>query len=97
LFTPEGVEMFREDLKFLKNDTLLYVSDGTDFDQSSSFSVYEIVKFLGEGGFGKVLLGKHKISKELVAIKIIDTYKIGNAVDIDMVFREAELMKSLRH
>jgi MAP/microtubule affinity-regulating kinase len=59
--------------------------------------VYEIVKFLGEGGFGKVLLGKHKISKELVAIKIIDTYKIGNAVDIDMVFREAELMKSLRH
>ena len=33
----------------------------------------------------------------MVAIKIIDTYKIGNAVDIDMVFREAELMKSLRH
>jgi MAP/microtubule affinity-regulating kinase len=32
-----------------------------------------------------------------VAIKIIDTCKIGNAQDIDMVFREAELMKSLRH
>jgi MAP/microtubule affinity-regulating kinase len=44
-----------------------------------------------------VLLGKHKITNEFVAIKIIDTYKIGNAVDIDMVFREAELMKSLRH
>jgi MAP/microtubule affinity-regulating kinase len=52
---------------------------------------------LGEGGFGKVLLGRHKITGELAAIKIIETYKIGNAVDIDMVFREAELMKSLLH
>jgi MAP/microtubule affinity-regulating kinase len=32
LFTPEGVEMFSEDLKFLKNGTLLYVSDHQDFD-----------------------------------------------------------------
>ena len=44
-----------------------------------------------------MLLGKHKITSQLVAIKIIETLKIGNAVDIDMVFREAELMKSLVH
>jgi MAP/microtubule affinity-regulating kinase len=37
------------------------------------------VKELGEGGFGKVVLGKHKQTGELVAIKIIKTQKIGNA------------------
>ena len=42
-----------------------------------------------------MLLGQHKVTNETVAIKIIDTCKIGNAQDIDMVFREAELMKSL--
>jgi serine/threonine protein kinase len=33
----------------------------------------------------------------MVAIKIVDTSLVGNAVDIDMVFREAELLKSLNH
>lgn len=32
-----------------------------------------------------------------MAIKIIDTGKFWNAADIDLVFREAEVMKSLRH
>lgn len=52
---------------------------------------------MGEGGFGKVLLGKHKLSGEMVAIKLIDCLKMWNAADIDMVFREAEVMKSLSH
>jgi serine/threonine protein kinase len=26
---------------------------------------------LGEGGFGKVVLGKHKVNEELVAIKYV--------------------------
>jgi MAP/microtubule affinity-regulating kinase len=34
---------------------------------------------LGEGGFGKVLLGQHKYTKERVAIKIVNTASIGNA------------------
>lgn len=59
--------------------------------------MYQILKSLGEGGFGRVLLGKHKFSKELVAIKIIDAVRLWNAADIDLVFREAEVMKSLRH
>ena len=31
------------------------------------------IKLLGSGGFGKVLLGEHKLTKEKVAIKIINT------------------------
>ena len=33
----------------------------------------------------------------MVAIKLIDCLKMWNAADIDMVFREAEVMKSLSH
>lgn len=55
------------------------------------------MKVLGEGGFGKVMLGKHKVTGEQVAIKLIDSGKLWNAEDIDLVFREAEVMKNLRH
>jgi serine/threonine protein kinase len=34
---------------------------------------------LGEGGFGKVVLGVHRATKQKVAIKIIKTQMIGNA------------------
>lgn len=44
-----------------------------DFDSYSQFNVYQILKVLGEGGFGKVLLGKHKVTGELYAIKVIDS------------------------
>ncbi|CAD8191869.1 unnamed protein product [Paramecium pentaurelia] len=97
LYTQQGVEIFEEDLLFIKEGTLLYVSDSSEFDAYSQISVYQIMKVLGEGGFGKVMLGKHKISGEQVAIKLIDSGKLWNAEDIDLVFREAEVMKNLRH
>jgi len=36
----------------------------SDFDAYSLISVYQVIKVLGEGGFGKVMLGKHKVSGE---------------------------------
>jgi MAP/microtubule affinity-regulating kinase len=40
-----------------------------------SFREYEILKVIGEGGFGKVMLAKHKITHDTVAIKIVNTTK----------------------
>jgi serine/threonine protein kinase len=37
------------------------------------------MKQLGEGGFGSVLLGEHKLTKQKVAIKIVNTTIMGNA------------------
>jgi len=52
-----------------------------------------MIKVIGEGGFGKVVLGQHKVTNQKVAIKFVNTSLIGNASDIDMVFHEAEVIK----
>jgi hypothetical protein len=36
----------------LKDKTILYVSNGEEFDANSTFSEYDLAKVLGEGGFG---------------------------------------------
>ena len=77
LFTEKGVEIYEDDLDFVKNETCLYASKGEEFDQHSCFSEYEITKKLGEGGFGKVVLGVHKKTQEMVAIKLVNTSLIG--------------------
>lgn len=56
-----------------------------------------MVKKLGEGGFGQVLLAKHKQTGEQFAIKIIKTDKVGSTAEIDGIFVEAETLKSLKH
>jgi serine/threonine protein kinase len=52
---------------------------GEDFDANSSFGEYETVRVLGEGGFGRVSLAKHKATSELVAIKVMKAERIGSA------------------
>ncbi|CAD8207842.1 unnamed protein product [Paramecium octaurelia] len=95
LFTQQGVEIFDDDVKFFKDGQSFYASRGDEFDPYSPFSQYETMKQLGEGGFGCVTLAKHRITGELVAIKIIKM--IGNAQDIELNFREAEVLRSLSH
>jgi MAP/microtubule affinity-regulating kinase len=92
LYNQEGVEIMEDDIEFVKGGAVLYASSGMDvgglpvlfllgeeFDANSSFSEYEITEELGEGGFGKVMLGVHRKTKQKVAIKIIKTQMIGNA------------------
>ena len=50
---------------------------GEDFDQFSCFSEYDLAQQLGKGGFGKVYLGIHKVTKQKVAIKIINSGLVG--------------------
>lgn len=52
---------------------------------------------LGEGGFGNVFLATHRQTGEKYAIKIIKTENIGSVSDIDNIFVEAEILKSLNH
>jgi hypothetical protein len=70
---------------------------GEDFDPNSGFCEYEIIREIGEGGFGRVLLAIHKNTHESVAIKVMKADKITSAQSIDQIFREVENLKAVRH
>jgi serine/threonine protein kinase len=72
-------------VEFLNDKDILYVALdgkysllinflilGKNFSNLAILDDYETGKVLGEGGFGKVILGTEKISKKKVAIKYID-------------------------
>lgn len=55
---------------------------------------FEQLDFLGQGGYGKVVKARHRIEKQIYAIKIIqlDPWDTGNKV-----FREVEALSHLNH
>ena len=52
---------------------------------------------LGQGTFGIVVLAKHQITGEKVAIKILDKEKIIQEADKTRIEREIKILKNLRH
>ncbi|XP_030644066.1 maternal embryonic leucine zipper kinase [Chanos chanos] len=56
---------------------------------------YEVYETIGSGGFAKVKLGRHILTGEKVAIKIMDKKDLGD--DLPRVKTEIEAMKSLSH
>ncbi|CAK75963.1 unnamed protein product (macronuclear) [Paramecium tetraurelia] len=96
LFNQEGVEITEDDIDYIKNGTVLFASKGEEFDESFQLAEYEQLQDIGEGGFGKVVLGRHKQTGEKVAIKMVKQ-TLTNAQDVDMIFREARALKSLKH
>ena len=50
---------------------------GAEFDQSSLISEYKILKEIGRGGFGAVMLAKHKVTGEHYALKFINADSYG--------------------
>lgn len=58
---------------------------------------YIISKTLGEGTFGKVKLGTHTVTKERVAIKILEKSRILDVSDVERVTREIHILKLIRH
>jgi len=97
LFTAEGLEVSVEELAYIKNGEAVFASRGENFDRSSTLGEYEILKTLGEGGFGEVLLATHKRSGDQVAIKFLKASSRVMASEIDRLFAEAETLKNLHH
>jgi MAP/microtubule affinity-regulating kinase len=70
---------------------------GKDWDTKTLYSEYDVVKKIGQGGFGSVFLGIHKKTKVRVAIKFVDPKAFGDASQINKIFTEQESIKKLRH
>ncbi|XP_060720590.1 maternal embryonic leucine zipper kinase [Tachysurus vachellii] len=64
-------------------------------DASELLKYYEVYETIGSGGFAKVKLGRHKLTGEKVAIKIMEKKVLGD--DLPRVKTEIEAMKNLSH
>ncbi|KAF7241261.1 Maternal embryonic leucine zipper kinase [Varanus komodoensis] len=64
-------------------------------DYEELLKYYEIQETVGSGGFAKVKLGRHLLTGEQVAIKIMDKLALGD--DLPRVKMEIEAMKNLSH
>ena len=42
IFKNADIELYDEDLKYLKDDEILFISKGEEFDESSNFAVFKI-------------------------------------------------------
>ncbi|XP_067638545.1 serine/threonine-protein kinase par-1 isoform X2 [Eurosta solidaginis] len=57
---------------------------------------YDIERTIGKGNFAVVKLARHRITKNEVAIKIIDKSQL-DSINLQKVYREVEIMKRLNH
>ncbi|XP_021372693.1 serine/threonine-protein kinase SIK2-like [Mizuhopecten yessoensis] len=57
---------------------------------------YDIERTIGKGNFAVVKLGKHRITKTEVAIKIIDKTQLDEN-NLKKIYREVQIMKLLSH
>ena len=58
---------------------------------------YLLKHTIGEGTFGKVKIGKHIPTNEIIAIKILEKNKIVDKDDIIRINREMKISKKLKH
>ena len=64
LYNKSGVLLFEEDFNLIAPYDVLYIAlNGENFNYCAILDDYDLGKTLGVGGFGKVILGKHKWNK----------------------------------
>ena len=74
----------------------MFIVIGEEFNFCAILDDYELGKTLGVGGFGKVVLGKHREKKNEVAIKFTDVGdQLSSANLIQQIYKEAESLKAL--
>ena len=93
------------DESFLKIEQLpraksmfLHPSPDIDIKVIKQIGDYSLGAELGSGAFGKVVLGKHILTNELVAIKILDKIILSQTPDDYLsVKQEINILKSVKH
>ncbi|CAD8084002.1 unnamed protein product [Paramecium sonneborni] len=97
LFLIDGTEIEEKDLINIKKGTNLYAHLKNDDNELINLKLeYDIIKKVGEGGQGKVFLGKRKGTQELVAIKKISSSTWQNQ-DLERLEQESLILKQLDH
>ena len=66
-------------------------------DKETSVGQYNLIRTLGEGTFGTVKLGKHKLTGTKRAVKILEKSLIQDKNDVERVEREIKILKQIKH
>jgi len=74
-----------------------YYDDAHQSSRVRTIGQFVLGKTLGEGTFGKVKLGKHMITSEKVAIKVLERARMKEAADVTRVTREIKILKRNIH
>ena len=92
----ESFDSFQK-LRPSKSMTLLSLSY-VDTEYINQIGNYSLGTELGSGAFGKVVLGKHIITGETVAIKILDKIILNQTPeDYELVKKEMSILKLVKH
>jgi serine/threonine protein kinase len=70
---------------------------GSQVNSAQIGNKYSLLKDLGEGTFGSVKLGKSLETGTLVAVKILEKFRIKDKADIERVVREIKILKRVDH
>ena len=99
MFNKNGIFLLDDDVKLIAQGDILYCAiKGEDFNYCAILDDYELGKLLGVGGFGKVMAGKHRDTRQQVAIKFTDVGdQLSSANLIQSIYKEAESLKALNH
>ena len=97
LYNKDGVMLFEQDFKYIGVGDVLYIAvKGEEFNYCAILDEYELIRTLGEGGFGEVKLGRHRENKSEVAIKFQDIgQELSSASAIAGIYKEADALKAL--
>ena len=86
-----------ESLKRSKSMTIL-PSPGINNLSIKQIGDYSLGEEIGSGAFGKVVLGKHFLTGEKVAIKILDKMILNQTPeDYELVKKEISILKLVKH
>ncbi|CAD8093331.1 unnamed protein product [Paramecium primaurelia] len=97
LFLIDGTQIQEQDLINIKQGTIVYTQLKNYENELIHLKLdYDIIKRVGEGGQGVVFLGKHKGTKQLVAIKKINASTQQDQV-LETLEQESLILKQLDH
>jgi len=92
----DQIKMSNSYLKSSDGDSINKKGSKTSKKQPIVIENYKLLRPLEQGKFGVVFLGKHLLTGEKVAIKVIDKLQHKQRT-LDEIKREAEIMKRLDH
>ena len=98
LYDDKGILITEDaDLYFLlEKKVLFFTKNNEEFNSSNLLRQYDIIKRLGEGGFGKVFLVKQKMNNKYYTIKFLN-HNCQNIKDINFLYKEINFLILLKH